>query len=99
MPFLRIRQPNHRCRLHVRTGGDHLLYVGELQRAVLHFKPREIVMFRPFAIVGDVHLRLCETEDLLTLKQLLLHRVVERSLGSAGIRGLRFQRERCKSPQ
>ncbi len=75
------------------AGGNHLLNIRELQRAVLHFEPREVVVFRPLAIVGDIHLRLCKAEDLLTVKQLLLHRVVERSLGSAGIRALRFQRE------
>ena len=40
----------------MRAGSDHLLDIGEFQRAVLHFEPGEIVMLRGFTIGGEIEL-------------------------------------------
>ena len=77
VPLLRVRQPNHRSRLDVRARGNHFLNIGELQRAVLHFEPGEVVMLGRLTVVGDIHLRLGKAENLLAIEKLLLGGVVE----------------------
>ena len=64
----------------MRAGGDHLLDIRKLQRAVLHLEPREVVVLGCLAIAGDIHLRLREAEDLLTAEKLRLGGVIELSL-------------------
>jgi hypothetical protein len=44
---------------------------------VLHLEPYKIVVLGPFAIVGDIELRLREAKDLLAFEQLLLGSVVQ----------------------
>ena len=99
VPFLRVGQPDHRSGADVRARGDHLLDVRELQRAVLHFKPGEVVMLGRFAIAGDIHLRLREAEDLLAVEQLLLGRVVKLSFRCTGIRALRPRYQASPGPE
>jgi hypothetical protein len=97
VPFLCVGQANHGGCLDVRARGDHLFDIRELQRAVLHFKPREIVMLGSFAIVSDIHFRLRKAEDLLAIEKLLLGSVVQPGLRSAGILALRCNRDTRKS--
>ncbi len=63
---------------------------------MLHFKPREIVMLGSFAIVSNIHLRLRKAENLFAIKKLLLGRVIQRGLRSAGILTLRSNRDTGK---
>src|ERR1041385_775032 len=61
------------------TGRDHRLDISEFQRAVLHFKPRIVVMFCLLAITRRVHGGLREAEHLLAGEQFLLGCVVQPS--------------------
>ena len=61
----------------MRARRNHGLHIFELQRAVLHFKPRVVVVFGRLAIAGDIELGLREAENLLAFQKLLLDRVVQ----------------------
>ena len=64
----------------MRACGNHLFDIRKLQRAVLHFKPGEVVMLGRLAIACAIRLRLSEAEYLLTLQKFLFGSVVQRSL-------------------
>ena len=57
MPFLRVRQADHRGRRDFRAGRDHGFDVLEFEGAVLHLEPGVVVMFGVFAVLGRVGLR------------------------------------------
>jgi len=61
----------------MRAGADHFFDIPELKRAMLHFKPREIVVLGPFALAINVWRVLCEAENLLSIQKLLFSGVIE----------------------
>ncbi len=73
-----------------RARRDHLLNIRELQRAVLHLEPGEIVVLCPLAVAGGIGLRLGKAEDLLAIKKLLLGGVIQSGLRRTA---LRYQRQ------
>src|SRR5437868_4696787 len=79
VPLLSVRQADHGDRTRMGTGGDHRLDIFEFERAVLHLKPRIVVMFGLLAVTRRVHRGLRETEHLLAGEQLLFGRVVQLS--------------------
>ncbi len=80
----RVRQPDQRGWPPACGQAAIIADVLELQRAVLHLVPGSRKALGSFAIGRDIELRLCIAEDLLSLEQLLLGRVVERRLAGAG---------------
>src|SRR5450759_2365745 len=97
VPFLRVREPDHRNCAGVRARRDHGLDVLELQRAVLHFEPGVVVVLCRLAIPRDIKRRLREAEDLLAFPEFLYDGVVQLRLGgilASQLTGRRYEGKR-----
>jgi hypothetical protein len=96
VPFLRVRQANHRRGGDARTGRDHGLDVFVFERAVLHLEPGVVVVPGFFAVARGVGGGLREAEDLFSREQFRLDCVVERRGFGGGRRGLLSLRDHAK---